>query len=234
MPTFLSKDQIYRILQRELPEGAYPDGAPSAYFSTADMYSIATAVGTLYRNLSSIYDNFFPATTDDKIADWEFRSFGHQLDSSLTLQQRRDRVIAQIRTRRRTTPTDILQTVYTVIDSSILVEIVEHNSVDGGWVLDESELDVSSILNGYSGVQFGLNVDWCAAHKNPALIGLTREQITEYQDEAYTYDVRIYDYVLTTAQRAQLEEVLRAAEPARSRHVILDGLDPADMISGET
>jgi hypothetical protein len=232
MPTFLTTDQIYRIIQRELPpQNVYPDGPPSAFFSTADSYSTAKIVADAYVSLENIYDNYFPNFATDRQSDFEDLYLGKRLDDSLTLQQRRDRVIAKIRSMRRTTPDDILATVYTIIDSSILVEIVEWGCGKAGWVLDVSRLDISTILNGFNNLN-RVGPDLCTL--DAADYGLTPAEFADYQAEAYTYEIRIYSYTLSAQEREDMEKAVSAAEPARSRHIILDGLDPADSIGGDT
>lgn len=230
MALFLSAEQIYRLIQRELPIDAYPDGSPDKFYSTADSFATAKVFESAYDNNSRIYENMFPQTADEKISDWEIRTFGYLLDASLTLQQKRDKVLAKIRTRRRTTPNDILQTVYTVIDSSILVEIVEWNCYGGSWVLNESELEISTILSGPNPLRV-TGPDLCAL--SAAELGLTEQELLEMREDAYTYEVRIYDYTLTADELERLEAALNSAEPARSQHIILDGLDPVDIIGGE-
>ena len=232
MPIFLTKDQIYRIIQRELPpQNVYPDGPASAFYSTADSYATAKIIGDSYDNLQNIYDNYFPQYATDRQGDWEDLILGKKLDASLSLQERRNRVISKIRSVRRTTPADILATVYTIIDSSILVEIAEWNCGCAGWVLDVSLLDISTILNGFNNLN-RVGPDLCTLEA--ADYGLTPEEFANYQAEAYTYEVRIYGYTLTTEQRSDLDAALLQAEPARSVHIILDGLDPADSIGGDT
>lgn len=231
MPIFLTRNQVYRILQRELPpEDVYPDGPPTAFFSTSDNDSTAAVVAQAYSNLERIYENYFPQSADERQVDWELRTFGYELSGNLTLQERRDRVLARIRQQRRTTPGDIKAEVYTVIDSSVSVEIVEWGCGDAGWILDVSELEISTILNGYHRLNpTGPNL--CSL--DAAGFGLTEEEYLEMREEAYTYEVRIYSYTLTSDEAAALEKVLLDAEPVRSRHFVFDGLDPADMIDGD-
>lgn len=231
MPIFLTQAQVYRIIQRELPQGVYPDGPPSAFFSTADSWAQAKVVGDAYSNQARIYDNYFPQYTDENIGDWEYLILGKAGDATLTLQQRRDRVIAKIRSQRRTTPQDILATVYTVIDSSVMVEIAEACCGDTGWVLDESLLDISTILNTFNGLE-RVGADLCSLDASD--YGLTPDEFAELQAQAYQYEVRIYGYTLTAQQRSDLDAALNEAEPARSRHIILDGLDPADSLGRST
>lgn len=227
MPIFLTRDQIYRIIQRELPEDVYPDGPASGFYSTADSYATATIFGSAYQSASGIYDNYFPNFADDRQADFENLYLAQQLDASIPLQQRRDKVIAKIRSLRRTTEIDIKATVYTVIDTSIPVEIVPWGCGCAGWMLDVSQLDISTILNEFNNLNL-VGPDLCT--KDAADFGLTPDEFARYQKEAYFYEVRIYVYTLTTDQRNDLETALLAAEPARSQHQVLDGLDLNDMI----
>lgn len=229
MPIFLTQSQVYQIIQRELPQGAYPDGPPSAFFSTADSWATAKTLGDAYSNLNRIYDNYFPNYANENIADWEQLILGKSLDSSLTIQERRDRVVAKLRSQRRTTPADMLNTVYTVIDMSILVEIADICMGDTGWVLDESQLDISTILNEFNGLE-RVGEDLCTLDADD--YGLTPDEFARLQAMAYVYEVRIYGYTLTTDERAQLNAALNAAEPARSQHIIVDGLDPNDALGG--
>lgn len=227
MPIFLTREQVYRVIQRELPDGAFPDGPATAFYATADSDATAAVMYDVYQSASGIYDNYFPNYATDRQGDFENLYLGQQLDSILSLQDRRDRVIAKIRTQRRTTPDDIKQTVYTVIDSSIPVDIAEWGCGCAGWVLDVSELDISTILNEFNNLNL-VGPDLCT--KDAADFGLTQEEFSDYQKQAYFYEVRIYGYTLTDDQRNALEQALLQAEPARSQHEIVDGLDPDDML----
>ena len=233
MPLFLTDQQIYRIIQRELPEDVYPDGPPSGFFSTADSFATASVFAQAYTSASGIYDNYFPNYAQDAIAplpgqaDFEKLYLGVQLDASIPLQERRDRVIAKIRSLRRTTQADMLATVYSIIDTSIPVEITPWGCGCDGWVLDVSLLDISTVLNEFNNLNL-VGPDLCS--KSAADFGLTQDEFARYQQEAYSYDVRIYGYTLTALERTELEAALNAAEPARSQHYILDGLDPSDML----
>ena len=228
MPKFLSREEVYRLLQRELPEAAYPDGAPSAFYSTADMDSIAGTVADAYTNLTKIYNNYFPQTADEKINDWEITAFGVLQDASLSLSQRQDRVTAKIRSRKGLTKTDMLQTVQSVIGTDKIIEVVEWGCGDGGWMLDVSLLSYSTILNGIR-LTLATGPDLC--EQDPADYGLTEQQWIDMQTEAYTYEVKIYGYTLSQEEYNEIDAALKVAEPARSNHVITSGLDPDDSLS---
>lgn len=234
MPKFLVKQELYRLIQRELPEDVYPDsGDASKFKSTASVMAKAKVFESVYTNQSRIYANFFPQSADENIGDWEDKIFGFQNDSSVDLQQRRDAIISKIRTRRRVTPSDIKAIVYQVVPADTKVEIVEWNCGGGGWILDVSMLDVSTILNAGNGLKFPPGTNLC--DKTAADWGMSQEDFTDYQNQAYTYSVQIYNYTLTSDQRDQLEKLLSSGEPARSAHKIVDGLDyDTQALGGES
>lgn len=224
MPLYLTQQQIYRMLQRELPEDVYPDGSPNSSYSTADMDSIAAVAASGYENLSRIYDNYWPQTADEKIADWEIMVYGQTLDNNLTLEERRDRVIQKLRTRKGITRSDILETIYSVIGSDKTVELNVwgcSRNENGAWVLGEDLLGVGTILGNYNQYR-ARGEHLCSA--DPADFGLTEEEWLGMRREAYTYEVKIIGYALTMVERKALDEALSAAEPARSAHVINDDL----------
>lgn len=231
MPKFLSRAEMYRTLQRELPEKVYPDGAPSGYYSTADMDSIADVACTGYANLQRVYENYWPQTADEKIADWEMLAFARLLDASLTLAQRRDRIVTKIRSRKGLTINDMKEVVLGIIGSTKLVDISEWGCSSGGWMIGISQLGIETILNGQRLVDAtGENL----CEKTWTDFGKTEAEWLEMREEAYTYQVNIYDYTLTQAEYDEIDAALSETEPARSQHIILSGLNSADMLGGTT
>ncbi len=235
MPIFLSQEQLYRLLERELPEDTYIDGAPSAGFSTADMNAVAFVGAAAYSNLQRIYDNYFPQYADERIGDWEITVFDQLSDSTLTLQDRRDRVVNKLRARPGITKQDMLNAVTATFPflAPSGAEIIEWGCTDGGWLISESQLGISTFLNGSNGVEV-VNGSEDLCDDNPAAHGLTPEEWAIAQQEAYTFEVRIFNYTLSADQYALLDKVMTAAEPARSTHVITSGLTDADRVNGDT
>lgn len=227
MAKFLSKQEIYRMLQRELPEGVYPDGAPEKYYSTADMYAVGSVIASGYDNLKVIYDNYFPQSADEKMTDHEIKFFGAPLSGSLSLADRRAKTLFKIRNPYGLTKNDMINVVKLVIGTDKNVEIREWGCYTGGWILDESQLDISTFINGENLV----DATGLAACEKPD--SKTDAEWEIAQEEAYTYEVLIYDYTLTADELAEIERLLTNEEPARSAHVISDGLDSADMMTGE-
>lgn len=220
MPKFLSQQEVYRILQRELPEEVYADGAPADFFTTADMAAIAKTIETAYSNLERVYENYFPQTADEKIGDWEVEVFGQVSDDSLTLQQRRDRVIAKLLNRPGITPDDIRRAITGALPELAPTgfELIEWGCEGGVWILDVSLLDVDTYLGGPSPSR-AYGPDIC--DEDPAEFGITPAEWAIMQSQAYTYEVVILPgYTLDAAGMTLLDRILTAAEPARSTHVI--------------
>lgn len=229
MPVFLNREQVYRLLQRELPAGIYPDGAPSAYFSTADMDAVAAVAATGYANLERIYENNWPMTADERIADWEIVAFGYNLPVSLTLAERQDRVTEKIRSRKGLTIADMVSLVKAIIGTDKLVEAIEWGCSSGGWMIGVSQLGVETYLNGFPSRLTVTGPLICEA--DPADYGYTQEQWDQMREDAYTYQINVYDYTLTDAEYDAIDAALTIAEPARSAHVIKSGLDADLMVN---
>lgn len=228
---FLTRQEVYRILQRELPEGVYPDGAPNKFYSTADMDSIADVAATGYANLSVIYDNFFPQSATVKLGDWEEFVLGRRLTAALTIQQRRERVLAKIRSRRGITKQDMVDVVLGIIGLDKIVDISEWGCSTGGWLIGVSQLGIETIFSGQNLVD-ATGPFLC--QQDPSDFGKTPEEWLEMRTEAYTYQVNIYGYTLSSLERQEINAALDEAEPARSNRVIVDGLDPNDILEGDS
>lgn len=241
MPKFLSQQETYRLIQRELPEGVYADGPPSAFFTTADNDSIAKTVATAYANLSRIYENYFPQSTDERIDDWEVKVFGVVSDDGLTLAERRSRVLAKIRKKPSLALWEILTLVASRLPEGVFVQVVNWGCGDGGsWILGKSKLGVDTIL-GWGNPSLIQGDDLCAAvvgngwRLGSSALGVdTRltgtyswQTISQVQAKAYTYEVRIFGYELTGLDYEKLVLELAAAEPARSGRLIRQNLSLA-------
>jgi hypothetical protein len=228
LPTFLSQDQVYRILQRELPDNVYPDGAAAAYYSTADNAAIAEVAATGYGTLNQVYLNYFPQTCDDvSINAWEIKAFGYNNDASLGLAARQNLVIQKLRTRLGLTIGDMLGIVRGVLGPSVIIEIAPWSAPYGSWILGANQLGITTILG--SGPRLRAASPY-ACDLGAAYFGLTAAQWAGIQADAYTYSVLIYAYIPTAAQLALINSQLTIYEPGRSTHVILSGLDPAKQI----
>lgn len=243
MPTFLTRQQLYRLLQRELPEDVYPDGAPSAFYSTADMDSIADVAATGYANLERIYANYFPQSADEYIDKWIAKLFiGTSFDAGVTLQDKRDRVIAKIRKQPTLALWEILILVAGYLPEGKYVQVVEWCCASGTWMLGESALGVETSL-GFN-TQFNeLGVSaavWCSFVSNRGWelgidqLGIGTEldqygqEVMDVQLGAFGYEVRIFGYEVTGTSYAQMVRQIKETEPARSVHLVRQNLDLND------
>lgn len=230
MPKFLTRDELYRVIQRELPEDVYADGPPSGFYTTADSDSVAKTLATVYANLLRIYENYFPQLADERISDWEITVFDQLSDATVDLQTRIDRVVAKLRARPGIKPQDMIDIVQGYLGASTEVEVWDacHGM---GWILDVSQLDIDTYLNGFSGAEaYGPFI----CEETGADHGMTEEEWEAYKEDAYTFEVRIYNRTLTTEEREMLDVLLTKGEPARSTHIITDGLTDADKLDGDT
>lgn len=240
MAIFLDAPKAYRLIQRELPEGAYPDGSPSGFFSTASVYAKASIIETAYGNLNRIYQNMFPQTSDENIHDWEIKAFGFYLPDSLTLLERQTAIVNKLRQRPGINRQAIEDIVRTNIGDDKTFIIIDWNcdgdSINGTgvWLIGVSQLGIDTFLGGARMTDVTPSLyptgKFCI---NDPIFGKTDMEWAAMQEQAYTYEVRIYGYTLTADERTALDLALSKGEPARSAHVITDGLDPNDLPSGE-
>ena len=231
MPKFLTRAEVYRLLQRELPEGAYPDGQEDAFYSTADMASVAACAASGYTNLERIYENYWPQSANERLLDWQILAFAKLLSSGLSVAEQQDRITQKIRSRKGLTVQDMKDIVLSVIGSDKLVDVIEWNCSSGGWMIGVSQLSINTFLNGYRMVD-AVGPNLC--EQTPADFGLTEEQWQGMREQAYTYEIRIYGYTLSANEYTEIDETLSVYEPARSQHKITDGLDPNDQLDGDT
>lgn len=228
MAIFLEDTQVYRIFQRELPEGVYQDGAPSGSYSAASIWAKSQLLDDAYDNMEVIYNNMFPQTANEQQAEWEIKVFGYTLDGSLSLAARQALVVGQLQHRPGITKAEMIYLVQFVIGTDKDVAIGEWQNETGSWIIGVSQLGVTTIFGSGNILSFGNalwpGVDIC--HLTAAQVGLTQQQFVQAQDAAYTYSVLIYSYTPTALELQKLNTILTNGEPARSTHYIYGGLDP--------
>lgn len=222
MAIFLQRSDLYRLLQRELPpNNVYPDGPPDRFYSTADMDSVAEVLSKVYANLERIYDNYFPQSADESLNKWETKVYGSLNPQNLTVSERQDRLVTFIRNPKGLTVSDMISVVKGVIGSDKDVQIIEWGCSSGVWIIGVSELGEETYLGGPDQSQ-ATGSDLCS--KTWTDFNLTQQEWLELKDDAYRYEVLVYNYTLTAQELQLVEEALSAAEPARSGHTITDGL----------
>ncbi len=246
-PYFPTTYDLYRVLQRELPPGAYLDGAATAGYSTADMYAVASIISARYDNLQIVYNNEFAQSAVEYLDEWETTYFGSPINAASGTAQRQQALLAKIRAMPSITLWAVLTTVVSYLPIGVYAQVVPVGCGSGptsgaGWVLNVSRLGSTTILGwGNYGTTAQLNnpngLDYCALINggtgtgwrlnqsqlgiNTVLTGLnTYQTISAIQAKAYTYLIRIFDYQLTGAALQAMLLAVTAAEPARSTHIL--------------
>lgn len=241
MPKFLVKDELYRLFQRELPEDVYLDGPATAGYSTSSSYSKATVLERVYSNLQRIYDNYFPGYADERQEDWEIKVFGAKLDATLTLAERRARVIAKLQKQPTITLWEILTLVSGYVPEGTFVQVVENGCSGGPWRLSVSKLGVDTALgiNPYN-VPYGSECS--SLVRDGWILGLSRlgvdtaltgsknwNDVALTQLQAYGYQIRIFNYALAGDTLQQMFQEIAKAEPARSGRIMRQNADLNDF-----
>ncbi len=222
MAIFLSQASLYRLIQRELPEDVYPDaGDPSLYHSTADSAAMAQILANAYVAMQAKWDNFWPQTADlEGISLHEISRYG-QISTGLTLGERQDRVLAKMRRLDSMSIPDMTAIVERELPAGTYVQIVNWGSLGSGgtWYIGESELGYDTILGGAGSSSYPIGIDRCT--KDGSDIGLTTDEWLNSRINAYTYEVRIYDYTPTAGELQAIENALTKSEPSMAGHVVV-------------
>lgn len=242
MPKFLTRHELYRLFQRELPEDVYLDGPPTAGFSTASVDAKAKVLERVYANLQRMYDNFFPAYADEKQEDWEIAVFGEPLDASLTLAERRSRVIAKLQKQPTITLWEILTLVAGYLPDGKFVQVVELGCGKGGpWRLGASKLGVDTALGIGDTTIIPMGDECSEVVRDGWILGSARlgldSALTGSKDwtavdfaqvQAYTYIIRIFDHEITGDSLTQMIAEIKRAEPARAGRIIIQNQQLTD------
>lgn len=226
MSLFLDRPTLYRLLMRELPEDVYPDsGRPEDFWSTASIDAKAETIKNAYAALEQAYDNYWPQTADAVgIAQHELAHRG-SLSAGLDLQERRDRVLARMQALPSMSRPDLVALVKSELPADTIVTIVGLNDdsageVDAGtWFLGVSELGIDTYLGAYGSHAYPPGTDVC--EMDGSAIGMSPDEWIEYQTQAYTYEVRIWDYTPSADELAAIDRELTEAESADSTHTIV-------------
>lgn len=243
MPSFLSKAQVYAIINRELPEGLYAySPAPGTFYVTSEFDSYAKVISDTYSTMQSIYTNMFVTTADEKIYDFETMYFGYRSAGALSVEERRARILAKIRSKAFVALWDVLTFVASYVPEGTYVQVLEFGipNGDNGWSVGYSEIGMTTILGfGYSpqslkGEDADLvwTGDWEQGDPLPTGVvcnsNITEAEVRGMRETAYGYEIRIFDYELTGDALMNFLIDLAQIEPARSGAYLLQNLTLAD------
>lgn len=248
---FLDRNTLYRVIQRELPPGAYPDGPATGFFSTADSMATAICIESVYTAMSGTYNQMFPASSDYRIDDWCVAVFGQKFDATVSLLTKQQRVLAKLQKIGSLSNWALLTLALNYVPSGTFVRIFHQCANPGGgygWLLGTSLLGSSTYLASKTGAQIGIPAsvlnnmaaNWCPFISNlhwrlgadelgseTFLSPIAYVDIAAFQAQAFQYQVQIFNAgnPLSSETLADLNNDLSANEPARSGHVIVQGLD---------
>lgn len=230
-PLFLTEEQILALLKAELPQGLYSsDRADSSdpaqrSYSSAELRAMAKSIADIYAGLKAVYsDKFIGEATDSGLNAWESVLFTTAQDASLNEAQKRGNTLAKLRSSQGISWSAISSLVGGVLAPlNIAYDVSAWSGTNnGGWILDYSPLDVGTWLNEIDpllGARRDVSPLDCAGDYAGA--GLSQEDYLAIQKVAYTYEVRIFGHIDEVTYRL-LDQLLTAAEPARSAHLILN------------
>lgn len=214
MPTYLTQEQIYRLIQREMPEDLYADGAESDYVTTADLSSVAKCLASTYTTMQTISLNHFPQTADEKIADWEVTCFEKIHTGAITLAERQAKILSFLRAENNVSYWTILTSIIALVPAGIVVEVRPRT-----YVGDPVTADLK-----------GVNSDlvwapgWVSGDPAPAGVTVTDDIRNNYSDllavrtQAYRYNVIVWGGSISTELQTIIDDTLTQIEPARCAH----------------
>ena len=216
MPTFLTREQIYRLLQRESPPEVYADGAPNAYVTTADMDATAQVFASAYETMQSIWNNMFVVSADEQLDRWETNLLGSSSVGDLTVEQRRGVLLAFLRSQDNISYWTIMNAVMGFVPAGTFVEM-RLRAPRGDPV-------IAQLKGSLSGEVWG--PDWVAGDPAPAgvtvsdLIRNSETDLLYLRRHAYVYDVLIWGYEFDPGEEDRLDDLLSQIEPAHVGHTI--------------
>lgn len=233
MSKFLTRAELYLLIQRELPEDVYPhSGKPEDFLSTSESDAQSEIIANYYEKLEAAYENFFPQTADESgVALHEIMEFG-RLSIGRTLSERRARLLLKNRELLSLSQTDLEELIRRELPDGTIFQIVNWNRLGegGSWYLGESELGFDTYLGGSGSHSYPPGTDIC--QKDGSDVFLTPDEWSDYRTNAFTYEVRIYEYTPTDAELEELTRVLEESEAARDGRIIRTNVDPSEYVGG--
>lgn len=216
MPTFLDAEQVYRIFQRELPEGVYADSEYPLHLTTASIYAKSVTVRSAYQNLEKIYNNLFPQTSDEKIDDWTVKAFGAKFPAGTTLTDKQNAIIAQIRSQPDITKWNLLKKIVSFLPEGIFAQV--YFTCDQTPPVDSLvDIDFTTWCDFIQNLHWRLGVDKLGVSTYLGIYPYL--DVVNRQLAAFGYKIRIFENASADVLFA-IDAAATATEPARSAHTI--------------
>jgi hypothetical protein len=230
VPTFPTENQLFGVLQGELPPGLYSDDTANNEnpannaWTSSEVRAWALLFVDLYSSLLAIWNNKFVTLADASgIQRWEIMLFGAPQSATLTLTQRRNALLAQLQYQGGINYAIIYAATYALLNPlGFAFGIQTYNGARPGssWILNSSLLGLDTYLapcdpiKGTGGTPLNCSLDYEAA-------GITTAQLASIQSTAYTYVVKITG-TATDATIAQLNTLLTKFEGASRTHQVVN------------
>jgi hypothetical protein len=216
MVRILTREEIYKGMAREMPDGVFPDGSPTQFISTADTDAVAQTIATSYTALGQVdTESSIITATETSIGKWEYTYFSQQFEGEL-LEDRRARILGKIRQNEDISQWQI-QLVCAAFFPNTWIEVRQRNQLD-----DET----SSMVKGTS-ADTVWGPTWTSGDAFPSgvtgleIIRTDVEQMRYAQLQAFIYDIYIFtNDTISTETLTSFSAKLTEQEPARCRHTI--------------
>jgi hypothetical protein len=219
---FPTVEEILSIILAELPAGVFAEDLADdpnenlRSYSSSELRAHAQLLADAYENLFDINrDKFITTATSQGLTKWEKGLFATAQDSSLTDEQRRQNLLAKLRSAGGINYPTIRNIVAGVLGSLDFDILPYSGSYGGAWILDESSLGLNTWLSKIDPL-YGYLLDNALDYTSA---GITQQMMIDMQEVAYTYEVRIYGNA-DASTLANLDSQLTQFEPARSTHII--------------
>lgn len=252
MPKFLTASEVYGVISNELPDGLFAySPQPNKFYITAEFYSYSAGIANTYTTMQAIYKNLFVTTAEENIPDYEVMYFGKKANTDLTIEERRGRLLAKIRSQLSVSVWDLLTFIVSYLPEGTFAQLVEYGNfnsrdvwqvgVDFGvyGAVDTCELGTMSYLAaGCPQELTGELADevwgpgWNYLDPLPEHVTgdaqITQAKMLAMRETAYTYEIRIFGYTLSAEAQVQFEQDLLAIHPCRSQYYLQQNLDLTD------
>ena len=241
---FPNAEQILDILLGEIPPGVFaedradsPDESQRSY-SSSELRVWSQQIADLYENLQKVENNKFIVTADViGLTQWEKELFSTAQDSNQSVTDRRQNLLAKLRSSGGISLEAILSVIHGILDPvGLPFELLtwcgsSNGAVTGAWILDVSALGLDTYLgtlDPLNGTGLGLGLTPLDCRLDYVAAGLTLDEMIEIQETAYMYEIDIYGNA-DAATLALLDRQLTALEPARSSHIIRNNVTPPSI-----
>lgn len=233
MPTFGSEDELFAVLQGEMPDGVYSKDLAKNTDTTNNAWTSSEArtwamlIRDAYVSLLAIYNNKFVTLADHSgIERWEKVLFATPVDGTLTWEERRDNLLTQLRYQGGINFAVInaaVSAILTPLALTYTISTLNGARPGSAWILDVGLLGLDTFLVGMDPIRGAIRTAPLDCDLDYEAAGLTLAQLQAIQATAYTYVVKITG-TADDATLAKLDTVLTRLEGASRTHMIVNNV----------